>query len=278
MFPLGSNALSTLHTRQHWHADLFRITRRDGIVRRFTSTGGRILFGGQVYVPTPGERKDVAIEAQLSAGDGEVAGLLHPDYIAAHDVQAGRYDDALVEYFLADWKRGKTYLEQHFYVDKIQIDGPLWRAQLLSLSRELRQNRGPVHRGLCSAVLGDDRCTKIVTPDSVTVTAVQDPQLEFDVSGHFGQGNWYAFGAITWTSGNNVGTTQRVFGNTGAGRVALAVPTRFFVRAGDTAQLRPGCDGQASTCKNKHGNLANFRGNERQRSSKALILARGTVS
>jgi len=278
----SSYILSTLHMRQHWHTLCYKVMRRDGGIRRFTSADTITDFRGELFYPEPGDHRDAEASAGMSAGDTEFRGVCGsgPRQITAADIDSGKYADALVIEYRIDRRRAKLLTETHFYVEDIDHNGVLWTAALLTLARQLRQNFGPSHHNLCDAVLGDARCGALVTEQTITVTAVSstDPQLEFTCTGLTATANIYALGRVLWLTGNNAGTQQRVYSNTAAGVVQLGVAPRRNVVVGDTGKLRKGCDGTAVVCKNVHSNLPNHRGNQFSRSSKDLILARGTVN
>lgn len=280
-YPVGGNGLSTLRASSHWHADLFQVSKRNGgTPLRFSTLQRRFTYQGQVYVPTAGEKFDAEEFAGMAAGDTELVGSLSPSTIGLVDIQRGIYDDARIDQYVVDWRRPDKTPYQHFvwYVDDIQHNGRSWKAILSSSARFLQVTRGESYSFACPAVLGDDRCRATVTSYAGTITAIVDDQLEFESSVVAATG-LFRLGQITWLTGNNRGTVCRVLAsNSTDGAFALAIPTRFRMRVGDTFEARPGCDGLATTCKNTHANLANFQGNERQRNSKQLIVARGQVN
>jgi uncharacterized phage protein (TIGR02218 family) len=72
-------------------------------------------------------------------------------------------------------------------------------------------------------------------------------------SGHF------ELGSVTFTSGQNAGTTRTVksFSN---GTVGLMFPLPYVPAAGDLFSAVPGCDNLLLTCDTKFNNKLNFRG------------------
>jgi uncharacterized phage protein (TIGR02218 family) len=280
-YPLGSNELSTLRSSSHWHCDLYKVSRLGGgPPLRFSTLDRDLPHGGFVYVPTAGERYDEEIGASLASGDTQIVGALSPSTITPVDVQRGVYNDARVDQYKVDWRRPdkKPYLHRVWWIDELTHNGRAWTATLSSSARFLQSKRGVVYNSTCGAVLGDDRCRKVVVKFSGTVGDVIDPTLEFESDLTSVATGRLSLGSITWDTGNNRGTVTRILANASTdGAVQLAVPTRFPIRTGDTFTAREGCDGLATTCKNVHDNLANYRGNERQKNAKQLILSRGTV-
>jgi uncharacterized phage protein (TIGR02218 family) len=72
---------------------------------------------------------------------------------------------------------------------------------------------------------------------------------------------YFALGVITFTSGVNNGFSMKVkqfFNANGVAMLSFPMPTP--PTAGDTFSWFPGCDYQQSTCTNKFGNLAHYKG------------------
>jgi uncharacterized phage protein (TIGR02218 family) len=90
-----------------------------------------------------------------------------------------------------------------------------------------------------------------------TVTTVTDGR-------RFGANNvkgndYYRFGIVRWTSGQNVGREFVVKAYT-SGQFTLAFAAPFAVAVGDAFVATRGCDRQFSTCRDVFNNVKNFRG------------------
>lgn len=279
-YPVGASGISTLRTSAHWHADLFEVTRSNGgVPLRLSGLDREIWFEGHRFFPTAGDRLDADLAPSTGRGDTELVGAISPQTITSVDIMRGTYDDAEVRHLTIDWRRPEKgpYVEQYWYVDELIQDGYLWRATMSTSARFMEAARGDIYHATCPAVLGDDRCRAVVVPVSGTVQDVIDSQLEFETDLVIGT-NLLRLGSIEWLTGNNRQTKTRVLANIVTdGLVQLAVPTRFPIRIGDTFDARQGCDGTAIVCRTIFNNLPNFRGNERQRNEKQIILNRGTV-
>ncbi|WP_213308166.1 DUF2163 domain-containing protein [Paraburkholderia sacchari] len=70
---------------------------------------------------------------------------------------------------------------------------------------------------------------------------------------------YFAYGKVTWTSGQNKGYTQPVKTFAPA-VVTLALPTPFPIAPSDTYSIVAGCDKQFGTCKSRWNNVPHFRG------------------
>lgn len=279
-YPLGQTALSTLRWRTiHWQIDLFEVTRSDGAPPlRLSTTDREVYHQGSRFIPTAGERYDDSLGQQTEGGNTELAGAISSRTITPVDVLRGVYDDALVRQIRVDRRRpDRVYMEQWWYIDELKQDGRTWRASLSTSSRFFQVTRGEIYNQTCPAVLGDERCRAVPGVFTGTVTGVSDSQLDFTSTCAAADGR-LRLGEVVWSGGNNLLAKNRILGNSlTGGRIQLAVPTRFRIRVGDTFAATEGCDGLATTCKAQFNNLANFRGNERQRNAKQLILNRGTV-
>lgn len=76
--------------------------------------------------------------------------------------------------------------------------------------------------------------------------------------------NWFKFGAVTWETGNNAGTSMEVKSFTAdpsSQTIELFLPLRFPVVVGHIANIYPGCGKRFTEfCVNKFANAVNFRG------------------
>ena len=279
VYPLGIGELSTLRRRSHWHCTLFRVTRAGGgLPLLFTDSDRPQVYRGEVYRPTAGDRYDQETEGAVAVGSAQLVGALSPRTITSLDILRGVYDSARIDVYEFDWRLGKRYRHDLWYVDELTHDGRVWTATLTTSAKFLQRTVGDIYSSPCTAVLGDRRCGATVTSYDMTVATVADNSLEFTQTTNTSlTTGWFRFGSVEWLTGSNVGTKQRVRASVQTGLFTLSSPTRFPIRVGDTFRATPGCDKLATTCKNKFANLPNYRGNERQKNSKQLILSRGTA-
>lgn len=279
VYPLGIGELSTLRRRSHWHCTLFRVTRSGGgLPLLFTDSDRPQVYRGEIYRPTAGDSYDQETEGAAAVGSAQLVGALSPRTITSLDILRGVYDNARIDVYEFDWRLGKRYRHDLWYIDELTHDGRVWTATLTTSAKFLQRTVGDIYSSPCPAVLGDSRCGATVTTVDMTVSAVSDDSLEFTQSTTTALATgWFRFGSVEWLTGSNKGTKQRVRASVGTGLFTLAFPTRFPIRVGDTFRATPGCDKLATTCKDKFNNLPNYRGNERQKNSKQLILSRGTA-
>lgn len=250
------------------------ITTRNGTVSSFTDHDVQL----NDCVPMPGlsrillnQRENGEVSNQELSG-GWLIDL--PD----EDLRGGVYDDADFVIFLTNWAddpapgtlnsdkivilQGNTgilqWSEEGFRVDvhsKIkQLDKLLGETVTASCRHPLYGTASDVKAGFCG-----------VDPASFTFTgnvaAITTNKFKFDVAGNAaGQADsYFTGGLLTWTSGNNSGTTSIVKIHA-SDNFLLYLPTGFNFQVGDTFSVKAGCDKTFDTCKSKFNNGDNFGG------------------
>lgn len=142
------------------------------------------------------------------------------------------------------------------------LDDSKAEVEFRSLTQLLSQGLGRVYGHECDADLGDSRCGITISTYTVTgtITSVNDNQV-FTDSGRSEADDYFNYGLLTWTSGNNNGLSMDVKDYDGTNdQFTLAEPMPFTVQVGDTYSVYRGCDKTKSTCKDVFNNLVNFRG------------------
>ncbi len=158
----GDAALASLtYARGKTLCNTWRVTRRDGVVLRFTDHDRRLTYEGQVFDPigmggASAERRN----AGMAAGNTEVWGFIDENTITSADLLADRYAGAKVEHRIVDWR--KPWLEfrkSTKWVTQIQDDGERWTATLDGRTHQLQQpiggRFGGSFRPVCGYRLGD---------------------------------------------------------------------------------------------------------------------------
>jgi len=251
------------HTCHCW-----MIRRRDGVTLGFTDHDTSLQFDGIVFAPQNGlTARAIASTTGLSINNTEAFGVLSDDAITEADIMAGRYDRAAVQVWLVGWDdvSARKTLFRGTLGEITRGEGG-FEAELRGLTETLNQMQGRSYLKTCSAVLGDARCKFDVTHASYrlayTLDAATDGQV-FALTGveTFSAG-WFEGGQLDVVSGpaaglrgvikTDVGTQDRV--------VTLWAPINAPVGPGDVLRLTAGCDKRPVTCREKFGNLLNFRG------------------
>lgn len=243
----------------------WRVARGDGVTLGFTTHDRPLLVGGLEYAASPG-----MVPSAISVSDGldvdtmEIDGALSADAVTADDLGSGRYDGAVVEVFMVDWR------------EPAAATLSLARGTLGEIARRVDADgagsftatlRGPTvaFEALaveacspdCRAELGDRRCRVDLAP--LTTTAVAGAGSTPDAIVVAGAGDHLVAGRVRMLAGDNAGIDARIAG-VAAGRLILFEPLPFAVAAGTRLSLREGCDKRLATCSARFANAVNFRG------------------
>lgn len=240
-------------------AYLFRITRTDGVIKRFTTHDVDITYSGFVF-ESSASFSALAIQttAGLEVDNTDIDVLIDSAGITEADIMAGLYDFAVVEIFQVNYMAlgdGQLNLRKG-RLGEVSIRRGVFGAELRGLTQHLQQTIGRIYQRKCDADLGDARCLINLAPFTVTgtVTLATSRQV-FTVS----SAPTLPGGKLTWTSGLNNGFGMEV--KTIAGSVItlfLAMP--YDVAIGDAYTVFAGCDKKLSTCRDVFNNVINFRG------------------
>lgn len=247
----------------------WRVTRRDGTVTGFTDHDRPLTVAGTMFEPESGFTASEARETLgLAADTVEIEGAISAATITAEDIAAGRWDGAIVETLLVNWRapdEAATIRTQT--VGRITRADNRFVAELDGPEAALDRIGGRWFRRSCDAELGDTRCgvdlddpalkatggvTAAVSADTIRVTGIET----------FAAG-WFAEGRLTATSGAADGTTFRVLSHRISGEgidLALWRDGAGLPAPGDGFEIVAGCDKRFSTCKVKFSNHLNFRG------------------
>ncbi|MEI8144246.1 MAG: DUF2163 domain-containing protein [Alphaproteobacteria bacterium] len=249
------------------HAWILR--RTDGVVMGFTDHDRDLVVAGVSCRAASGFDAAAAAETLgFSVASGEVAGALVDDAITERDIASGRYDAAQVDIHLVDWTEpALNVLLRVMTIGEVTREGDRFKAELRSLLHRLDEERGRLFIPRCSADLGDSRCqVSLAAPDrsgACTVLAVESASVVI-VSGLSSIPYGYlAGGRLTWSSGANAGVTVEVATHdphASGARLGLWHPMAALIAPGDVAQVVIGCDKTFATCRDRFGNVLNYRG------------------
>jgi uncharacterized phage protein (TIGR02218 family) len=247
----------------------WRIERADGTVFGFTDHDRPLVFAGTTYEPESGliaseirTGSDLAVDAQ------DAEGVLSSDRITETDILDGRWDNAEVLVWRVNWEDpAQRVMIRRGAVGQIRRGRLAFVAEMRSLAHVLAQTVGRSFQATCDAELGDGRCGVNLEAASFRGTgAVVDLLREraFTTSGLSGYADgWFDLGTVEWTSGANAGRRAEIMRHEYAGGVVaftlLEAPVRA-VAEGDGLIARAGCPKTLEACRDKFGNVANFRG------------------
>ncbi len=244
---------------------LLKITRLDATVFAFTSADADVVSGGVVYRASPGlDVSSIVHSAGLAVDNLELTTLDDGSTFSQADVLGGLWRNAafviskLNRNSIAD---GVTVLMVGTVGD-VSLQRGVIHAELRGLQQYLQQPIGSVSSRTCRARVGDAMCTVNIPSLTVTgsVSAVANNQVfVFGASGSVT--DYFAEGLLTFTSGLNVGLSQKVKVFAADKTITLSLPMVQAIGIGDTFTVYPGCRKRlAEDCVGKFNNVLNFQG------------------
>jgi uncharacterized phage protein (TIGR02218 family) len=261
LIPLTATMQSLLKVKVHRHCKCWKITRTDATVLRFTTASEEITFNSELYTPVGGAN-DVAQnkETGLKETDTEFAGMITSDAITTEDLVAGRYRGAIIEEWVVDYMYpflghfDSTVYEVH----NTTYDGEVWQTEVVGLFGKLQERVGRNATRTCPNIYDDDSGCDFATVNpgsqtewtNVDVVSVSPTYPKGGFLGHYvdlpGSGNWFAYGIVTFTSGNNSGL-HRIIKYYGATEPPATfwfeaiLPFPYDVEVGDLFTAKVGC-------------------------------------
>ena len=245
------------------------LTRRDGMVQGFTDHDETIMLGAIACRAAAGLDATEATERLGLQVDGaEISGALSDEALSEADLAAGRYDAASIETWLVDWSEPELrVLLTKGVLGEVRRTGNAFTAEARSLADRLNQESGRLFTAACSTDLGDARCKVDLTqPEwraSGVVVALTGTS-GFTTSGLAGFADgWFTGGRLTFSSGANAAIAIEVKQHRVDGEsvfIALWQAAPEAIAPGDAFLVTAGCDKRFSTCRDRFGNDANFRG------------------
>lgn len=253
-------------------AQLWTITRRDGVVLRFASLDVDFQDGDNTYsacaslLPSASESSTILGQA----GDIELTGIISDEAITEADLLAGLFDDAYVEVWLVPWQGSESRrrlaagwcgnLSRGDTAFKMDVSGPGARLDQQAILEIVTPS--------CRYNLGDSRCgfdIEAVKLPACAVTASRTRgQFVADFSSSsVGSGSsdpTWENGYVLWTYGANTGQKCEVKSvDFDTGEVVLWSLAGFKPQPGDSFDLYPGCRKDREACV-AYGQVLNFGG------------------
>jgi uncharacterized phage protein (TIGR02218 family) len=252
-------------------ARIFSITRPDGEVRRFTDHDQDLSYGGNTYYADA--TVDVTAITTSKAGGAQAADMYvsfgtGSNAITYEDAAGGLYDHSSILITAVNTNDLAT-------TGMVLMSGTLGAFQMDDVGFGNVQLNGLLQKGInltgeryspeCRASLGDTRCgVNIATYTTTgTVVSVTSNRKFVATLADDEVNDYYAFGILTWTSGNNNGQKMEVLTHFQTGTdddITMAFTFPKTIQIGDTFSLTAGCDKRPATCQAKFANILNFRG------------------
>lgn len=243
----------------------FRVTRADGRVYGFTDHDSDLSFGGVTYAADAAmSASDAAANLGLAPDELETSGALSADFITEADLVNGRWDGASVEIWDVDWRDPKSRaLLGRYSVGSIERRGAAFRAEMRSAAAGLDRKVGRVFGNTCDCRrLGDPRCgldlSALGLSRSGRVQAAANSEIT--LSGLPGvTPSDFDRGILRLASGHEY-DIRVARADRGGLRLSLWQVPGVSPAPGESATIEAGCDRSAETCRERFGNIANFRG------------------
>lgn len=258
-----------LETRETTLAWCWKITLSTGTIMGFTNHDRNLSVDGTTYEASTGFL-GTEIESQLgmSVDNMDVYGAVDSVNISETDLAAGLYDNAAVEVLLVNWEDTAQFvIMKKGNLGEVKRGTVMFQTEVRGISNELQNTKGRIYEYTCDALLGDGRCSKVVSGSTYTGTGIVASSNGYSsivASGLDSYNNgWFSRGKITFTSGNNSGISREIkahFNTNGVVTVSLWEQTPFEIEANNTFSIVAGCDKTFKTCKAKFSNEDNFRG------------------
>lgn len=253
---------------------LWEVVREDGKRSRFASYDKWVTFQGKQYRPVGPNVSSIEQGEAGAETDFELMGFLSHESIQASDIHAGRYDNARIIHHVVDSKRPWIWVKKHqWWIKTITENGSVFQAEVQGSEKFFTIPVGRRYERECDKTLGGLDC--LATPEEffgvgvATVAAAGSPvmlssdsQSGFSCDGVFVPTKPFTMGKVTWTSGPNKGTSQKIATQDGSD-INLEAPAPYPIKTGDQFAIRSGCDGTALTCDEVYNNIENFGGVKR---------------
>jgi len=241
-------------------ATFWRVYRRDGVTLGFTSHNRDLFFGRISHRAAPGMvPAAIRLNADLSADNAEVEGVLSHDSIRAEDLAAGLFDQAAIEIGIVDWESLDFHSLYAGQLGLVESNDRSFAAQLHSAKQMLDRDIVPRTSPTCRATFCGPGCglsaTHFTSTQVLSEIDLDRNRVRFD---GLGSSNCID-GRVRFLDGPQTGLS---FGVVAADLewVTLDRPLAQGTPLGTRAEIREGCDHTLGTCSSRFGNAVNFRG------------------
>ncbi|SFR41550.1 phage conserved hypothetical protein BR0599 [Yoonia tamlensis] len=244
------------------------VTRSNGVTLGFTDHDLPLSFDGIDFTPESGlSARALASSTGLSVDNTEAIGVLSADAITESDINAGRYDGAVVQTWLVQWD-DPSARKLRFYgtIGEITRARGGFQAELRGLTEALNQPQGRSYFKTCSAVLGDARCgVDLSDPACMAEAVAGDTDGQVFALADMAPFNdrWFEQGQLEVLTGAAQGLRGVIKSDALAGgsrQITLWDQIKAPIVAGDQIRLIAGCNKRADTCREKFSNFINFQG------------------
>ncbi len=250
-----------------------RIQRRDGVALGLTTHDRPLIVGGLTYDAAPGMQPSAISHGRAGEGHAmEITGALSEDGVREVDLIAGVYDQARATCLLIDWEApdAGTMMLASGEIGAVTCGEGMFTAELRTALDQLEATVTERYSPTCRAALGDRRCRVDLALRTriAHVTAVAGRATSVDAAA---APEAYRYGRMRVICGPAAGLERAIDGSSGnAITLRASVPG---LSVGAQIELREGCDKRFATCRDRFGNIANFRGEPHVPGNDAMLRA-----
>jgi uncharacterized phage protein (TIGR02218 family) len=242
----------------------WRLTLRSGEKLGFTDHDEALVFDGTSFEAQAGfTGTEIHSSTGLSVDNLEASGALKSGQLDEARLNAGDYDHAEIEIWQVSWQdASQRILQRKGHLGEVTYGQGHFAAEVRGLAHLLNQPKGRLFQFACDATLGDARCGVNLVAIAGTIVAVRDNSFDISGIGSYTD-DWFTRGTLSWVSGPNAGRSlpiKRHRALSPNARFDVWHVPKFVIAAGEQVLLKPGCDKQFATCKDKFENATNFRG------------------
>jgi uncharacterized phage protein (TIGR02218 family) len=236
---------------------------RRGVMRWLYNTSGRdIEFGTQVFRTVRGGIKDDGIRQSGVAKQDSLVITAPADIEVAQPFRNSQ-PSASIGLIIYDMHYGESDRKWRYTGNIANVSWPkLDTCSITCQDIDAEMSRPGLvdtHSRTCTTILGSPWCKVDLNPlrvdtviQSLTGAAISSGALAAYPDG------WFTAGWVEWSIGSGEYDRRTIEQHTGSELVLMG--GTLALEAGQSIRVYPGCDFTASTCRDKFGNLANFRG------------------
>lgn len=266
MRPIDPNLQAHLNTGTTTLCYCWRLSLASGERLGFTDHDKAVAFDGTSFEAQAGfTSSEIASSLGLSVDNLEAQGALSSTKLAAPRLQAGDFDNAIIEIWTVNWQDpSQRLLERKGNLGEVTYGQGAFKAEVRGLAHLMNQRSGRLYQYGCDAQFGDARCGVAVASFSATATISSASGSRLLVSGLAGYADeWFTRGRLNFTSAANLGRVldiKRYRLLSSGTEINLWAAPKFSIALGETVSLVAGCNKQLTTCISKFSNAVNFRG------------------
>lgn len=244
--------------------ECWRLTLKSGETLGFTDHDETLVFDGTDFEAHAGfTGSEIHASTGFSVDNLEASGALQSGQLDDTRLAAGDFDNAAIEIWRVNWQDpSQRILQRKGNLGEVTYGQGHFAAEVRGLAHLLNQPKGRLFQFACDADLGDARCGINIGVVAATIIAVRENSFDLSGIGLYAD-DWFTRGHMTWASGPNAARhlpIKRHRALSPYGRIDVWHVPKFVISAGEQVFLKPGCDKQLATCRDKFNNVLNFRG------------------